>query len=286
MPDVDKPRLGCVVEDTWEKVPSRLTMKQLREYGVPSASLSIWWLGQGGFIVKSPAGVIAAIDPYLSNSCKVRGEMKGLNFDRLTVPPMTPQELVGIDLCALTHSHQDHLDPETIGPYLEAGGTGPFLAPAETSGKLRKMGVSPSQLVMTWPNSSHTVKDLTFRATFAIPYTGDDLTHVGYLVSAKDGPTFYFSGDTDYHDILAISVAEHHPNVMLAVINGAFRNMSAAQAALLAKNIKPEVVIPYHYDCFPDNRASPGMLKTNLFMYGMMDRYRELAHAKVFTFPE
>jgi L-ascorbate 6-phosphate lactonase len=248
--------------------------------------MTLWWLGQSGFLVKSPAGKIAAIDPYLSNSCKAVGDAHGFNMDRLVPPPLAPEDLVGIDLYAITHSHQDHLDPETLGPYRKAGGCGPYLAPAETAEKLVSLGVPEDQVVMMWPNKSTTLEDLTFRATFAIPLGGDDLTHVGYLASIKDGPKAYFTGDTAYHDLLAASVGDHKPDIMATVINGAFRNMSPAEAALLTKQIDPAVVIPCHYDLFPDNLQPPQMLRTNLHILGIGEKYRLLEHGVPYTFPE
>lgn len=206
----------------------RLSMKDVQSHKVPKGSLSVWWLGQASFIIKSASGVIAAIDPYLTNSCKAEAEAAGINCDRITEPPLSPEELVGIDLYLVTHSHQDHLDSETVGPYHRAGGNGPYVAPADAVEKLKQLGIPESQIVMVWPNKAHTVSDLTVRATFAIPFREDDLTHVGYLVSAKGGPTFYFTGDTAYHEILGISVAGHKPDVLFTVINGAFRNMGAA----------------------------------------------------------
>ena len=65
-------------------------------------------------------------------------------------------------------------------------------------------------------NKAFTIGDLSLRATFAIPTGGDDLTHVGYLVSVQDGPKVYLTGDTGYHDVLATSVAEHRPDVVIA----------------------------------------------------------------------
>jgi len=266
----------------------KLSMQDVRNFRVPEGSLSVWWLGQASFIVKSgePSNLIAAIDPYLSNACKALGERAGLNLDRITEPPLSPQDLVGIDLCLLTHSHEDHCDPKTLKPYREAGGRAPFVAPPETAEKLREVGVPESEIIMIWPNKTHKVGNLTFRATFAVPPSGSDLTHVGYLISLDGGPTFYFTGDSSYHDILAISVAEHKPDVMFAVINGAFRNMGPADAALLASQINPKLVIPYHYDLFPDSLVPPNLLRTNLAMFRMKDRFKVLEHCKPFTFPE
>lgn len=263
-----------------------LTAELLRAYHVPAGSLTLWWLGQAGYVIKSPGGKLVAIDPYLTNSCRAIGESVGLNFDRLVPSPLTPAEMVGIDLYAMTHSHGDHLDPETLAGYRTAGGQGPYLAPAETVEKLTALGVSPGEIQMTWPNKVHTLGDLQIRATFAIPYGHDDLTHVGYLVRVQDGPAVYFTGDTAYHELLTLGVQPHQPDVLVAVVNGAFRNLAPADAAQLAKELNVKLVIPCHYDLFPDNSLPPQLLRTNLLLHGLADRYRELRHGEPFTFPE
>lgn len=263
-----------------------LTAATLRAYRVPSGSLTLWWLGQGGFVLKSPGGTLVVIDPYLSNACKALGDAAGLNFDRVFPSPLTPAEMVGVDVYAMTHSHADHLDPETLAGYRAAGGAGPYLAPAETAEKLETLGVPPERILRTWPNKVHTVGDLQIRATFAIPYSSDDLTHVGYLVRVQDGPAVYFTGDTAYHELLALGVRPHRPEILVAVINGAFRNLSPADAGRLAKELDVRIVVPCHYDLFPDNSLPPQLLRTNLLMEGLADRYRQLEHGRPFTFPE
>ncbi len=193
---------------------------QFMEARVPPGRVALWWLGQSGFLVKSPSGITVAIDPYLSNSCKAVGETAGFDMDRLVPPPVEPRGLLGIELYCITHSHQDHLDPETVGPYLAAGGTAKFIAPAESVENLLSLGVDPHRIEMIWPNKTTTAGDLSVRATFAIPLGGDDLTHVGYLVSIEGGPRIYFTGDTAYHDVLVDAVSAHRPDVLVTVING------------------------------------------------------------------
>ncbi len=263
-----------------------ITAEELRSYDVPVGSLTLWWLGQNGFVIKSPAGTTLVIDPYLSNSGKATGEQMGLNLDRLVPPPLTPDQMVVVDVYAMTHSHGDHLDPETLAGHRAAGGNGPYLAPAETAEKLEEFGVPTDQIIMTWPNKTHAFGDLRIRSTFAIPYGGDDLTHVGYLVSVDGGPTIYFTGDTAYHELLAIAVRPHKPNVLVSVINPGFRNMGPVEAARLARELDVELAIPCHYDMFPDNSLPPRLFRTNLFVEGIAERYRELEHGKAFTYPE
>ena len=264
-----------------------LTMEQLRAFQVPSGTLTVWWLGQASFLLKSPKGTLVTIDPYLSNACKTDGERYGLDADRRVPPPITPQQLVGVDLVALTHSHLDHMDPETLGAYRAAGGEGPYLAPPETWEKLQsEVGVPERQITMIWPNKTHTVGDLVLRATFALAPMSDDMTHVGYLISTPGGPTFYFTGDTGYAELVAVGVRDHHPDVMFTVINGIFRNLCPAEAARLAKQIDPKVVIPCHYDLFPCSDMSPQLLHTNMVLEGISDRYHTLEHAQPYTYPE
>jgi L-ascorbate 6-phosphate lactonase len=254
----------------------KMSMKQIKARQVPARSIAIWWLGQAGFVVKSPKGVVLALDPYLSNSCKKIGEENNFRMDRQVPPPLAPKDLIGIDGWLFTHSHQDHLDPETIQPFIKAGGSCRFLAPAEALERLHSLGVPEQETTLVWPNKSVTFGDLTVRATFAIPFGGDDLTHVGYLFFVKGGPTVYFTGDTAFHDILVDAVAPHQPDVLVAVINGAFRNLGPAEAAILAKRLKVKTVIPCHHDLFLDNCQPPQMLHTNLKLQGIGDSYRLL----------
>jgi len=247
--------------------------------------MTMWWLGQSGFVVKSPAGILIVIDPYLSNSCKADGDRLGIDAQRQVPIPIGPEELAGVDLYVLTHSHGDHMDPETIGPYRRAGGAGPYLAPPETWERLQEqVGVPADQIIMTWPNKTHTLGDLTLRATFAIGLGSDDMTHVGYVISLADGPTFYWTGDTAYEDLVWMGVKDHHPDVMIAVINGAFRNLGPAEAAKLTQQVDPKVVIPCHYDMFHCNTMAPQMLQTNLVVMGIGEKYLLLEHGEAYTY--
>lgn len=279
-------KLCCVSEVSKKGTETNvtpLTLKELKGFSVPSGSIAVWWLGQAGFVLKSPQGVLAVLDPYLSDACGPGGEKLGFNHYRSFDPPIQAKKLGGFDAYVLTHSHGDHLDPETIEKYRRAGGKGPFIAPPHAVAALEKLNVPKDQIRLTWPGKTETVGDLSFRATLAIPFGDDDLTHVGYLVSLEGGPTLYFTGDTAYHEVLGISIAPYKPDVMFTVINGMWRNLTAADAAKLADQVKPRLVIPYHYDLFPDGQVPPHTLRMNLFVCDMMDRYRALERGTSFV---
>jgi L-ascorbate 6-phosphate lactonase len=257
--------------------------EQIRQYDISSGHVGLWWLGQASFVIKSPGGKVIAIDPYLTNSCSETAGESGLNVDRLFPPMISPAQL-DVDAIAFTHSHQDHCDPKTIEVYRAAGGRGPFVAPGETMEKLVAMGIPCEDILLTWPNKEHRIGDVRLKATFAIPFWGDDLTHVGYLALVADGPSIYFTGDTDYHDLLGY-VGDYKPDVMVTVINGAFRNLGPNEAAKLTARVNPKVVIPCHYDLFPDNSLDPRLFRSCLYVAGLADRYRRLDHGEAFVFP-
>lgn len=263
---------------------SALTRQQIQDHRVPAGAVTLWWLGQAGWIIKSPGGAVLALDPYLSNSCKAIGDSAGFDMNRTAPAPMTPQDLLGIDRYVLTHSHGDHLDPETLQPYLAAGGKAPFVAPAQAAQALRALKVAESQIEPTWSGHQHTIKDVTLRTLLALPFGADDLTHVGYLLQVKDGPHVYFTGDTAFEEILFLQLDGVRVDVLCVVINGAFRNLSAAEAARLARHLRPRHVIPCHHDLFLDNSVPPQILRTNLKLVGLGEAYRAPAYGVPMTF--
>lgn len=266
-------------------IMNSLSLAAIKRHPTLLGTITLWWLGQAGFIFKSPAGKHIALDPYLTNSCKAIGEQADFDMDRLLPPPLPPSDLAEVDAYLLTHSHQDHLDPETLAKYRSAGGQGPYFAPAESCERLDALGVPRDQITMVWPNKSFVIGDVSIRTTFAIPFAGDDLTHVGYLVSIDKGPTVYFTGDTDYNEILALAAGPHKPDVLVAVINGAFRNLGPAEAARLAKQLDVKKVIPCHHNLFHDNFMPPQMLHTNLKLQGIGERYCLLEQGVAFDYP-
>jgi L-ascorbate 6-phosphate lactonase len=263
-----------------------LTLPQVRQHPTPPGHITLWWLGQAGFLAKTPGGQVVALDPYLTNSCRAIGEQAGFNFDRQVPPPMRAEELAGVDAWLFTHSHQDHCDPETLAAARRAGGRGRYVAPPETIDKLHALGIPADETLMIWPNKTHVLGDLSIRATFAIPLGGDDLTHVGYLLGVRGGPAVYFTGDTDWHELLGEAMAPHKPDVLVTVINPAFRNLTPPAAAQLARRLDVKAVIPCHYDLFADNCQPPQMLHTNLKLLGLGDCYRVLQHGEAFDWPE
>jgi len=258
-------------------------MAEIRQQTIPVGSVGLWWLGQASFIVKSSSGTTLAIDPYLTDSCKKGAAKDGFDCGRKFPTLIQPEDLA-VSVIALTHSHQDHCDPETIVRHRSSGFHGSYVAPGETMEKLLTFGVPQDEIVLSWPNKEHRFGDLRLKSTFAIPPAGDDVTHTGYLIFVDSAPTLYFTGDTDYHDVLDY-IAAYKPEVMVTVINGAFRNMGPNEAAKLTQKLNPEVVIPCHYDMFLDNSLDPRLFRSCLHGAGISDKYIRLEHGEAFIYP-
>src|SRR5215203_3464604 len=69
------------------------------------------WLGQGGFLFKSPHGVTVMVDAYLSDYAEA---MWGVTR---VLPPVIDPEHFTPDVFLTTHWHEDHLDAPTVRHY-------------------------------------------------------------------------------------------------------------------------------------------------------------------------
>jgi L-ascorbate 6-phosphate lactonase len=210
---------------------------------------ALWFLGQAGFLLRS-GGVTAAIDPYLSDSVIAVAP----EFGRRYPPPLEPHEL-RVDVFIVTHNHQDHLDPETVGAYRHKDST-VFVAPRLASQELLRLGVPPSSLCIVDTGQQASVKNLLVEGVFALPTGADVLDTTGYCMTFPSGCTVYHTSDTAYAPIL-IDAAPKVIDVLLTPINGKWGNLTAEQAVALAAAVGPRFVIPHHYDLMALNRENP-----------------------------
>lgn len=254
-------------------------MREIRAFPVEKGSVALWWLGQNGFLFKSPEGTIAGVDLYLTDSCAALGEKAGINLSR-AVPVMIRPDELDVDLFACTHNHQDHTDPETIRR-LAHKDTMAFVGPPPSCGIYRAEGVSEDRIHMSWPDCELNFRDVELRGTFALPTDATDLNHMGFVFSFGNGPRVYITGDTDYTELL-VSAAKHKPDVMITCINGGFNNMSHWEAADIAGKIQPRLAIPCHYDMFADNAVDPRQFRASLLLRAPNVAYCRLNHAEPF----
>lgn len=244
-------------------------MDAVAGFDVPARSIAIWFLGQNGWIVKSPGGTVLVIDPYLSD--RNNGRRPDLDTARRVPLPLSPDTL-RVDLFLCTHSHADHACPETIAASRSAG-TCRFAGPPQALEVFTEAGVPESEQELTYPKQVMSIGDLTISGTFALPTDATDLNHMGFVIAVEGGPRFYVTGDTAPSALLR-SAKAHRPHLMAVCINGGYGNLSHFEAAELARDIDPEVAFPCHFDMFADNSCPPHLFKASLTVLGVGEKYR------------
>ncbi len=254
-------------------------MSEIRQAMVPARAVSIWWLGQSGYIFKSPGGAVVGVDLYLTDSCTSLTTEVDL---RRQVPIMIQPEELEVDVFACTHNHQDHTDPETIRR-LGCRQSARFIGPHPSCEVFLQLGIAAERIHPSWPDCEIRHGDVTLRGTWALPTDASDLNHMGFVLEFGEGPKVYITGDSDASPLLA-AASKFSPDVMIAVINGGFNNLSAWEAAELAAKIQPKLAIPSHYDMFADNAIEPRQFAAALRVAAPGVEYRELKHGEAFVY--
>lgn len=250
-------------------------MAEIRATKVERRTMAVWFLGQNGWMVKTPSGVVLAVDPYLSDSC--HPSRRGLDLRR-QVPVPIPPDALEADILACTHSHKDHADPVTLGAACRSGKVRRFIGPAQTQAVFAAAGIVGAGL--SFPGDVVETGDLRLTGTFALPTDTTDLTHMGFAVEVDDGPRFWITGDTAWCELLAEAGAALKPDAMAVCINGGYANLSHWQAAGLTRRVAPRLAIPCHWDMFADNSCDPRMFAASLTVQGIGDKYRLLEHGR------
>jgi len=226
-------------------------MDDILNYTIPENQIGIWWLGQSGFIIKTPNGKITVIDAYLSNSAvNIR-----LDLDRLTPIPIQPEELI-CDYYICTHNHIDHFDPETI-ERLKNKDSITFIGPRNVVKAFQQLKDPINNAVLLEAGETIQFRDISLTGTFCIPNKDAVLDSIGVIFQHR-GKTIYHSGDTGYHPFLEY-IEKFNIDLSMMCINGKLGNMNYSEAYLLCKAIKPKIVIPCHFDMFVNNFENPNL---------------------------
>jgi L-ascorbate 6-phosphate lactonase len=219
----------------------------LIDAAVPSGSLALWWLGQAGFVFKTPAGKIIYLDPYLSDLAE-----RLFGFKRLSLPPVTADE-VRADLVLITHEHADHLDIDAVPVIARNNPACRFVAPEGCAPGLTEAGVAPGVRVVIGPNKRY---DLDGVMIHTAPADHGDFSATALcLVVEVDGIRVFCTGDTAYRPTMHKPLADLKPDVLLPCINGVFGNMNHVDAAMLVQQVKPRYAIPCHFWTFAEQGA-------------------------------
>ena len=171
------------------------------------------------------------------SSIRITGS-RNLYFD----PFQISNEAHDADLIFITHSHRDHLDPESISRVSNRNTI--FVAPVSMDQELRKV-VGDAELILMPVGGSMEIAGISVQSVPAYnrlkPFHPKRHGWIGYVVT-MDGVRYYAAGDTDaVSDLKSVTC-----DVALVPIGGTY-TMSAKEAAKLVNEIHPLVAIPIHY---------------------------------------
>lgn len=236
---------------------------------------TLHWYGQAAWKITTPSGGVILIDPWLTVST---------NPDKNSIA-----ELQRVDYILITHGHRDH-----VGDAVEiAKKTGAqLLAPYALAMNMVSVLGYPKDQAMAGGNVGGTI-DLPkagARVLIVNAIHGSELTTpqlpppgpgqpaaitsgnpVGFVITIKDGPTIYHTGDTDVYEDMKLIPMFQHIDVMLACIGGYF-TMGPERASLAVQWVNPTHVIPMHFGTYPVLAGTPDELRAALAKRKIADK--------------
>jgi L-ascorbate metabolism protein UlaG (beta-lactamase superfamily) len=235
-------------------------INQINTTECAGGELVFWRLGQQSYVIKLGEKVIY-IDPFLSDHGK-----------RLIAPLLTAEEITNADLVLGTHDHRDHIDREELPHVLQASPRAKLVVPKKAASTLPEKEFPKERIVSVDDEESIEIDNIKITAIKAMHETFDHDSKYGYpylqYIIQANGVTVYHTGDTLVYDGLAARLKSFDITAAFMPINGrdAMRlsrgclgNMTWQEAADLAGEIKPKLVVPGHYEMFAGNMIDPGM---------------------------
>jgi L-ascorbate metabolism protein UlaG (beta-lactamase superfamily) len=218
---------------------------------VPPRTAACVWLGQGGYLFKSPQSVTVMVDAYLSDYAE---EFWGVTR---AIPPVIDPARLTPDVILVTHWHEDHLDAPTVRHYAQQPNV-IFAGPESCVIRAQIWGWPAERTVTLERGDTHQFGDVQVTATFARHDEDAALTldAVGFLLDIA-GVRIWNIADSEY-DAHLRPMRDERIDVMLVPINGVGGNMNAHEAALLTWHVAPRIAVPMHYGMWPDDQYGAG----------------------------
>ncbi|MCR4656368.1 MAG: MBL fold metallo-hydrolase [Lachnospiraceae bacterium] len=225
-----------------------------------TGTMALWWLGQMGLMIKA-GDTTVCIDYYAAP-----------DESRLTKPPIPAEELKGIDAFLGTHDHLDHIDHVSWRIWAETNPDAKFIFPRKHADAVLADGVSVNNAAGLNDGESIQVGEITVHAIAAShefldkdPETGL-YPYLQYIIEGN-GIRIHHAGDTVRYEGMMPRLKEFGRfDAELLPINGrdakryrsdCIGNMTYQEAADLAGEVHPGMVIPGHWDMFAHNCADP-----------------------------
>ena len=222
--------------------------QRIRGMNVPESSLGIIFMGQAGFILKSPNGQLLGVDLYLSRCCE-----RYFGFKRL-MPQLLLAGEIEFDAIVASHAHYDHFDVDSIPELLANNRTHLYMA-ADCVEECQRLGIKEEKYTVLEKGKS--VKAGDFQV-LPVPCDHGELARdaLGLYITCGT-KSFYLAGDTCLREDIASDISKLPVSLAAAPINGAFGNMDAKDAARFFSILQPQCCVPCHYWNFAQHLGDP-----------------------------
>jgi L-ascorbate 6-phosphate lactonase len=263
---------------------------------VAPGSLRIWWIGQEGFVIKSPRSIIY-IDPYLSDYAQriTRGQPN--EHVLITPPPLKPEDVDHADLVFCTHDHADHIDPDGIPVIAARSPHARFVVPRCALDAMLRLGIAKQRILTLAGDDRLSLDGIQVHFVPAMHERFDrdpekGFPYLSYLLKLE-GLSLFHAGDTIPYDGQIAKVAAHTIDLAFVPINGrddfrhslAFEgNFTCEEAVAFAAGVRAGLTIPMHYDKFTLNTGDVNEFVRLAKTAGLP--HRVMRAGESFTFPE
>ncbi|CAH2032265.1 metal-dependent hydrolase [Trichlorobacter ammonificans] len=229
-----------------------------------AAQAQITWYGHAAFKVVTPSGKVLLVDPWISNPANPNAQ-KDL------------ESLQKVDLILLTHGHGDHIG-DTV-EIAKKSGARLVAVPELQKAMVAHKGFPEKQIDRATTGSfGGTISLLDGEVTVmfvpAVHGGGMDTEKGpvyggppgGLLISVKNGPRIYHTGDTDLFGDMALLKGQ--VDLMLLCIGDKF-TMGPQRAARAVEMIRPKLAVPMHFETFPVLTGTAEQFSKSLRTYGL-----------------
>lgn len=253
-----------------------------------SGKTELTWYGHSAYKLKTPAGKIILIDPWIANPANKNGKEDIESLEK-------------VDLIMLTHGHGDH-----VGNAVEiAKKTGAKLVATFDLSKAMVAYKGYPKENASVATAGHFGGELVLldgevRVAFIPALHGSDTEAgeglpnaglpvsageaSGFLVNVSNGPAIYHAGDTDVFSDMALVNGFRKVDIFIAPIGDKF-TMGPSRAALAARFVAPsKMVIPMHYGTFPALTGTPASFEKALKAEKVKAPMREMKVGETLSF--
>jgi len=224
-------------------------IEKINNKKVNIGELALFYLAQAGFCIKTQNDKLIVIDAYLSDAGK-----RLFNFKRM-IPSIIEPEEIDADLYLSTHSHIDHLDPDSL-PVIAKNKKTFFVGSQDCEDLYKQNNIPGDRYCVLKLNEKWNGIGLSIKAVYA---NHGDLAPdaIGMLIDI-DGIKIYHAGDTSFSPELIKASLNSEVDIMITPINGQYGNLDAYEACNLAGLIKPKVIIASHFWMFLEHVSEGG----------------------------